>query len=171
MSRPVAKAKVPISVIERRIKSGRIFSQGSQPIPLVEPDRWSIRIVNTQISDSRLWEMQADKGWIHVASTDLAVKPEEVGFREQDGRVVRGTHGHEVLMKMERTEYAAVQKAKDQTNRELTFSQKALRPAIANVAAQSVDAGGLGDGGQGADFLSRAQLHVADSLERVRLDE
>lgn len=167
----VSQAKAQISVIERRLKSGRIFSQGSQPLPMKEPGRLTVRVVNTQISDSRLWEMQADKGWTYLTRDDLAVSPEEVGFREQDGRLVRGTHGYEVLMCMPARDYEAVQKQKDTSNRETTFSKKHIQSAVTSRAAASVEDGGLGTDGRGAEFLDRAQLTVVDSLERVRLDE
>lgn len=159
--------KREISVVERRLKSGSIFSAASRPIPLVEPDRWTVRIVNTQISDARLWEMQADKGWIYAEVSDLAVKPEEIGFREQDGRVVRGTQGHEVLMKMPKQDYAKIQKAKDDANRKNTFSQKAIKDSI--LGAVQAEPGG----DQGADFLSRniQNITVTDSREAVSLED
>src|SRR3990167_4134269 len=146
---PVTKKKA-ISVVERRLKSGRIFSAGSKPLPLVDPDRWTTRIVNSQISDARLYEMQAEKGWVYLDAADLSVKPEEVGFRVLDGRVVRGTQGQEVLMKMERSDYAAIQQQKDQENRKQTFSVAANKSAI--VTAAQTQPGG----DQGAEFLHRA---------------
>lgn len=159
--------KREISIIERRLKSGSIFSASSRPIPLNEPDRWTVRIVNTQVSNNHLYEVQADKGWVYVAVDDLAVEPHEVGFRVQDGRVVRGEHGHEVLMKMEKADYAAIQKAKDAANRANTFGSKAIKQTILS-AAQSEP-----DGERGADFLSRnlENISVTDSREAVSLDE
>jgi hypothetical protein len=160
------KAKA-ISIVERRLKSGSIFSASSKPVPLVDPDRWTIRIVNSQISDNRIWDMQADKGWVYAAPSDIAVPLHEIGFREQDGRVVRGQHGHEVVMKMERDDYAAVQKAKDAENRKQTFGAKATKEAILSAAA------GEQDGDRGAEFLSRAvqTVNVSDSRELVNLEE
>ena len=152
--------KRPISVIERRLKSGSIFGTSSKPIPLTEPDRWTIRIINSQISDGHIYDIQAEKGWVYAEPADLAVQPHEVGFREMAGRLVRGDKGSEVLMKMERKDYAAIQKAKDQANRTQTFGKKATQQAILNAAGT-----GLGD--QGASFLERAlpsQIEVKDSL-------
>ena len=109
----MAKSKPTISVVERRLKSGSIFATSGRPIPLKEPKRWTLRIVNSQISDGRVWDMLAEKGWAYLEVDDLAVPAQEIGFRVQDGRIVRGTHGSEVLMKMEQADFAAVQKQKD----------------------------------------------------------
>ena len=129
--------------------------QSSKPIPLAEPDRWTVRIANSQISEGHIYDLQSEKGWVYASAADLAVAPHEVGLTERDGRLVRGDKGSEVLMKMERADYAAVQKLKDQTNRVQTFGQKATKAAIMNAASA-----GLGD--QGASFLQRA---VPNSLE------
>lgn len=165
----MAKAvKKEISIVERRLKSGSIFSAGSKPIPLVDPSRWQVRVVNTQISDARQWEMQAEKGWVYLEAADLAVQPHEIGFRELDGRLVRGAHGHEVLMKMEQADYRAIAKHKDTTNRANTFSPKANKDAI--LAAASAREG---DGDQAASYLQRAvqNVKITDSVERVPLED
>ena len=159
--------KRPLSIVERRLKGGSIFGTSSKPIPLVEPDRWSLRVVNSQISNTRVYDMQAEKGWTYATVEDLAVKPEEVGLRELDGRIVRGTHAEEVLMKMERADYRAIQKVKDATNREQTFGKKAIKDTILGAVQQEPD------GDRGADFLNRSinRITVKDSLERVDLSE
>ena len=158
-------AKVPISVVDRRLKSGAIFGLGSQEIPLKEPRRWSLRVINTQLSNKRLWDVQAKLGWIYATPDDLAVKPEEIGFRELDGHVVLGTHGEEVLMKMPRDRYASVQKVKDAENRRTTFGEEATKRAIATAQAES------GASGAALAALDRAQLTVIDSAERVSLEK
>lgn len=160
-------AKREISIVERRLKSGSIFSAGSRPIPLVEPHRWTIRIVNTEISDARAWDMQAEKGWIYAETADLAVQPHEIGFREQDGRLVRGQRGQEVLMKMAIKDYKAIQAHKDGENRLRTFSAKANKDAILSAAQTQPG------GDHGADFLSRTiqSMEIKDSLERVPLED
>lgn len=174
MARTPTKQKAPISVVERRLKSGAVFGLGSKAIPLIEPERWTLRVINTQLSDARLWEIQAEKGWIYVLPEDLAVKPQEIGFRELDGHVVRGTHGQEVLMKIPRPDYLAVQRAKDVHNRKMTFGTRATKDAIVQAAARSYQddgSGGLDGSGRAADVLDRAQLVVNDSLERVAFDK
>lgn len=162
----MAKVKKAISIVERRLKSGNIFSAGSKAIPLAEPGRWAIRVVNTAISDDRLWQMQAEKGWVYAEEADLAVAPHEIGFRVLDGRIVRGQQGQEVLMKMERTDYAAIQKQKDAENRTRTFSKTANKSAMVGAASA-----GLGD--EAATFLNRAiqSVEIKDSLETVNLED
>lgn len=164
----MAKAKKAISVVERRVQSGSIFRAGSRPIPLKEVDRWELREVNSAISDQHLYEMQADKQWTYLAVEDLDVKPEDIGYRVLDGRLVKGQQGHIVLMKMEKSDYKAVQKAKEAENRRQTFGKKAVRQSILSQAA-----GAEGVGDEGADFLARNlnKIQVTDSLERVSLDE
>ena len=151
--------KKPITVIERRLKSGSIFGTSSKPIPLTEPKRWTVRIVNSQVSEGHVYDLQAEKGWVYAEASDLAVQPHEVGFRDMGGRLVRGDKGSEVLMKMEREDYRAIQTAKDAANRKSTFGSRATKQAIINAASAQ-----LGD--QGADFLHRSvnSVEVKDSL-------
>ena len=157
--------KRDVSIVERRLKSGQVFSAGSKPIPLIDPEQWEVRIVNSQIHDTHLWSMQADKGWVYLAPEDLAVSPNEIGFRVQDGRVVRGTHGQEVLMKMPKSDYRAIQKAKDAQNRQNTFGKKQVKAAIVGAAGQA-------EGSQSAEFLDAQlnQVRIVDTRERVPLD-
>lgn len=161
-----AKEKRPLSIVDRRLASGTIFGSNSQPIPLVEPDRWTLRIVNTKVSNSHLYNMQAEKGWVYAAPEDLAVKPEEVGLQVLDGRVVRGTQGDEVLMKMEKQDYKSIQKMKDAENRKRTFGLKQNKTDIVNAAA-----GSLGE--EGAAYLNRAinRVNIVDSREPMQADE
>lgn len=162
------RPKPTISLAERRVKSGALFAAGSRSIPLTEPGRWALRVVNTDISDARLWEMQADKGWTYAAPEDIDIEPQEIGFRVQDGRLVRGTRGSEVLMKMPTEDFRQIQAEKDRHNRVNTFGRQALKSAIVGAAATQ-----LQDGGRGAEFLDRAvhRIGVKDSLERVNLDD
>ena len=165
MARP--KTKKPITIVERRLQSGSVFGTSSKPIPLVEPERWEIRIVNSQISNDHLYTMQSDKGWVYAHPEDLAVDPKEIGFVVLDGRIVRGQQGQEVVMKMERADYRAIQTQKEVSNRQQTFGAKANKQAILNAVQGEVD------GDRGADFLNRAvqSITVTDSTERVSLDE
>ena len=162
-------AKREISVVERRLKSGSIFAAGSRALPLAEPDRWAVRWVDTSdTTRNRQWEMQAEKGWVYLEEADISVPLSDLGLRVQDGRVVRGTHGTEVLMKQLKSDYTAIKKMKDAENRKNTFSQRANKAAILAAAGQLE-----GDGDQAADFLNRAvnSISVTDSRERVSLDE
>lgn len=163
--------KPAISVVERRLKSGAIFRAASSSIPMREVGRWALYIGNADISPQRIHELLAQKGWAYVSREDLAIEPEAIGFREMDGRIVSGQHGHEILLKMERADYAKVQAEKDRLNREQTFSKKGITDTLVNQAAQDEDKGGLGRDGRAAEFLSRAPLGVVDSRERVSLDD
>lgn len=158
--------KKSVSVIERRLKSGQVFTAGSRNIPLVEPSRWTLRIANSQVRDGHLHDLIGDKGWEFADKADLAVDPIEVGFRELDGRLVRGDKGQEVLLKMAKKDYQAVVTMKDQENRKNTFSDKAIKQTIINAASKD-----LGD--QGASTLDGAlkSVHVTDSRERVSLED
>lgn len=166
MGRP-PKEKKPISLVERRMKTGSIFAASAREIPMKEAGRWAIRIVNSAISYSHLLDMKEQKGWVFADPDDLAVKAEDVGFRILDGRIVRGTHGEEVLMKMERSDYAAVQKMKDQMNRQTTFGKKAVKASILEAAGKEPG------GDEGADYLNRttSSMTVTDSIERVHLED
>lgn len=144
----VTPPKRKLSVVERRLASGSVFTASSRPIPLKEPDAWVLRVVNTAISDDRLYAMQAEKGWVYALPEDLAIDPVEVGLKVLDGRIVRGDKGTEVLMKMPTAEFAAIQKMKDAENRKMTFGKKATKDAILSAASQQ-----LGD--EGTEFLSR----------------
>lgn len=161
-----AKAKTPITVVERRLKSGKIFGTSSKPIPLNEPDVWTVRMVYSKISNSHLYDMQAEKGWVYASASDLAVKPEEVGLREQDGRLVRGIQGDEVLMKMLLSDYRLIQKEKDRVNRKQTFGNKALKEAVVTRASEQEDGGD-----EGADFLSRSINRITVTDMRGGPDE
>lgn len=162
-----AKEKKPISIVDRRLASGSVFSASSRPIPLVEPERWTLRIINTQISDQRLWEVQAEKGWVYAELADLAIDPAEVGFRVLDGRIVRGTQGDQVLMKMEKADYKAIQKMKDAENKKITFGDKAkVKQDIVTAAAGQL-------GPEAADFLNAhvKGVDIKDGRELVSLED
>ena len=141
--------KKKISIIDRRLQSGSIFGTSSKPIPLKEPALWTLRIVNSKVNNQHLYDMQAEKGWIYAVVDDLAVRPDEIGFRELDGHVVRGTQGEEVLMKMPAKDYKLVQKEKDKVNRAQTIGKKAARDTIMGAMHAAGDE-------QGAEFMQRA---------------
>lgn len=159
--------KRKISVIERRLKSGSIWAVSAGGIPLKEPKRWTLRIVNAEVRNGRVREMQHDKGWEFAEPGDLAVEPYEVGFSILDGRIVRGQHSQEVLMKMERADYAEVVKLKEQAVRKDTFGTKAAKQTVLNAAAVEDPTGNA------SDFLNRAinSIQVEDSIERIPIEE
>lgn len=158
--------KKEISIIDRRLQSGSIFGTSSKPIPLKEPKAWTLRIVNSDVNNQHLYDMQAEKGWVYATLDDLAVKPDEIGFREQDGRIVRGTKGTEVLMKMPAADYKLVQREKDKVNRAQTLGRKAARNTIMGAMHAAGD-------DQGAAFMEKAlqSAKIEDGVERVPLGQ
>ena len=160
------KQKKDITVVERRLQSGTIFRSGSKPIPSNPEGQWTFREANSQISDQHVYEYRADKGWDYATAADIACEPTDVGFREMDGRLVKGDKGHLVLMKMAVSDWNQIVKAKDRQNRENTFSKAKTKSAI--LAAAGTE---LGD--EGTDFLARNvnKIQITDSRERVALDE
>jgi hypothetical protein len=156
--------KRAISIIERRLQSGSIFGTSSKPIPLKDPKAWALRIVNSKVNNQHLYDMQAEKGWIYVVLDDLDVRPDEIGFRELDGRIVRGTQGEEVLMKMPLADFKLVQKEKEKVNRSQTLGKKAVRNTIMGAMHAAGD-------DQGAAFMEKAlnSAKIEDGVERVPL--
>jgi len=158
------KAKRPMSVVERRILSGSAYGVEGLGMPLAHPDQIAVRTVNSQISETHLYDMKAKKGWEYAEVADLAVDPAEIGFREQDGRLVMGEKGHLVLMKQDLGAQKEIAAMKDRANREQTFGAKAIKADIVGAAAQH-----LGD--EAATFLSQQPITVRDSRERVTLED
>lgn len=160
-------AKREVTLIERRIQSGDPYGGGSLPIPLVEPQRWYVRTINTKIADNHLARVLR-LGWVYADVADLACDPADFGFSVGDGgRITLGERGAEVLMKVPLKQYGVIQKMKEAKNRENTFGAKANKAAILNAAQNEPG------GDQGADFLNRTIRHmdIKDSLERVALEE
>ena len=143
-------AKTPvISVIERRLQGPSVFRESSQPIPLKEPKRWTLRWENPSINPNHLWDLIHVKGWTYTEPDDLSCGAEEIGAFVEDGRIVRGERAQrEILMKMLARDYARVQKRKtDETIRQ-TFGKKQLKEAIVSgVAAEH--------GEQASDYIAK----------------
>ena len=123
MARPRSETDAPdpnprVSVIARRLRNP--FGTPSREIPL-RGDKASGWVVRTFSADpehpNRHYDAVHRMGWVPLTTQDLAVSAESLGFTEAtDGRVVRGPHGHEVLMAMPQKEFDAIQKAKSIEN-------------------------------------------------------
>jgi hypothetical protein len=100
------------------------------PIPLVDPDRWTARIVDNKDDDQdRVEELIAD-GWQYLNPDDLAVNSKDIGFKVMNSHVVRGDHGEEVLLKILTVDLAAFEE-KDRLRTPTPVEVKAeLREAI-----------------------------------------
>lgn len=158
--------KRDLSIADRRRAAGSIFGTGSKPIPIKEPQKWVIRNVNSKVSNQHVYNMRAEKLWEFVTPADLDCTLDEIGYRELDGRVVRGERGEEVLMKMPKRDYQEIQHDKDTTNRKTTLGAKAAKETILGAMH------GAGDE-QGAEFMRRAlrTAKIEDATERVSLEQ
>lgn len=157
--------KPPISIIDRRLKAGSIFASVSIELPAKEPGRWVFREVNTAISDDHLWNMLHKKLWTYAYASDLDCEPGAFAYREQDGKLVKGTRGEVVLMKMPRTDYETIQAEKGRQNRLNTFGS--VKQSIVSAADRADQSG------RGAEMLDRhlKGLSITDSRELVPLDD
>ena len=137
----MAKKTPTISVIERRIQGGaaNVHRAGSRPIPLKQTG-WELYWCNTQISPTQLWDLLHVKGWVYCEPDDLDCPVEEIGAIVRDGRIVMGTRGDEVLLKMTTENWKIVQQMKTEDNIKQTFGKKQIKDAIvAGVAAEHGD--------------------------------
>lgn len=134
-------AKTPtISVIERRLQGPSVFRTSSQPIPLREGKKWTVRWVNTKVSTDHLYDFKNNKGWDYATPDDLDCPVDEAGGFVRDGRIVRGDRGEEVLMKMLSKDLARVVKKKTEEANKQTFGKKEVKAAIvAGAAAEHGD--------------------------------
>ena len=147
-----------ISVIERRLQGPSVFRANQEPIPLVNPKAWTVRwVMVDEHRHDRLWEMQHKKGWVYADQSDLACPVEDMGARVENGRIVRGTRGSEVLMKMATKDYAKVVKAKDAEVTKQTFGTKQMKQAIVE--------------GVGATHGERAAEFVAQNVNAITVQD
>lgn len=155
----MAKKALPkVSVLERRKRNP--FGAPSVPITLSTPGRWAIRIINTAMKAGRYHDIVHNKGWVPVGATELDGKPDELGFRVMEDRLVRGEHGEEVLMKMPQADFDEIQKAKAEHNIKGLGQKRALEDAAQRTAAQ------FGD--EAAETVYNSKMTVNDS--RVAMD-
>lgn len=154
-----------ISVMERRLQRG-VFHQGSHGIPLKHPEKWVTRIVDSKITTDRPWVMQ-EKGWVYLEPDDLAVSPDQIGWKvSADGKIVRGEHGRDIVMKMAKADWDLLNQHKTRENLKQTFGTKQVKNAMVNAAAAA-------HGEEAAEYVSKhAQtMDIKDSRERVPLGE
>lgn len=156
----MAKKQLPkVSVIDRRL--AHPFGAPSVPITLKDGQQWAIRIANDRVRTGRIYQM-ANMGWTFVEASEIDGKPADFGFRELDGRLVRGEHGEEVLMKMPQDDFDAIQDAKARLNHK-NLGAKQTRDAVAQETAVKF-------GPQAGDVVHQ-NIEVTDSRERVELED
>lgn len=157
------------SRIERRL-SGNPLLGTALAIPSKQKDDKGrsllvFRIADADIGVDHIWRTK-EKGWDFAEPGDIDGRPEDYGgFDVRDNRLVRGPKGSQVLMKMRRSDYDAIQVAKTAHNRTLVGA-KSLKEGIVSAASAE-----LGD--EGANFLHRSlgNVQVADTYEKVPKDE
>lgn len=155
-------------IIERRLANPH--AAGSLEIPCKQKDRQNrsllvFRIVSGDIGPDHIYRTVKIKGWEFAVPEDIDGNPEDYGFTLTNGRLVRGARGQDVLMKMRRVDFDAIQAEKTKRN-SAAVSGRATKQAIVDNASHE-----LGD--EGADFLNRniSNLSIRDTMERVPVDE
>jgi len=154
------KATPKVSVLERRLENP--FGAPSVDIQLKE-GQWALRVINANVRSGRIYEVIHHKGWEFVLTDELPMKPEELGFRNLDGHVVRGEKGEEVLVKMPKKMFDDIQQAKAEHNIKGLGKKQTLESAAQMAAAQ-----GLGD--QAAETIYRSNMQINDSRVSVDLE-
>jgi len=159
----MAKKLPKVSVLDRR--KLHPFGAPSQPVTLKTPGLWAIRIVNSKSRTGRLHDVIHNKGWVYVTPEELDGTPDELGFEAKDGRIVRGEHGEEVLVKMLQSDFDEIQAAKGRLNLK-NLGGKQMRDAVAQDAAKE-------HGSQAGDAVARQfdNMDVKDGRERIELED
>lgn len=160
MPRKPKVADLPkIDVLERRLQHP--FGAPSVAIQLKDGLKWAIRWVNDHVRTGRVYQTQS-MGWEFVGADEIVGRPADLGCRVLDGRLVRGEHGEEVLMKMPQEMFDKIQWAKARVNLENLGGSKAKQQAADAVAKQ------FGD--EAAETVYRSNMEVTDSRVAVDLE-
>lgn len=157
---PAAKPLPKVSVLDRRL--AHPFGAPSPSITLKTPGDWEIRIFNKDVRTGRIHDAVNKLGWVFVEADELDGQPDEYGFRVLDGRLVRGEHGAEVIMKMPRSSYLQIQQRKAEENLKALGSKK-TREDVAQRTAQQF-------GAQAGDTVFQ-HVKVEDSREQMELED
>lgn len=142
--KPAAPAKPVVQVTSRRnaalqrrlAPGGNVFGGGSRAIPLKEPQRWHTRVDNDFADAQQVYRSVHEHGWEPLTVDDLACKPEEVGLRlNEQGYLVRGVQGREVVLKMAKEDYREVERLKTEANMRGIGSPSKTKQHMAEAAA------------------------------------
>lgn len=151
-----------VSVLERRLKNP--FGSPSEGVKFKEGD-WMARWFSESLRTGRIHQA-VTMGWDFVLPEDLAVPAADLGFQAIDSRVVRGDAANrEVLMKMPKSDFEAIQKAKADKNLSMLNSGKKLKEEAANRATSHF---GTDEAGEA---IYNSDLDVRDSRVAYELDE
>lgn len=159
-TKPAVTADIPkIDVLERRL--AHPFGAPSVPITLKDGGAWAIRWVSDGVRTGRVHQIQG-MGWDFVTPEELDGRPADFGCRALDGRLVRGEHGEDVLVKMPQEMFNKIQWAKAAKNLENLGGTKGKTQAAEAVAKEF--------GSEAADTVYRSQMEVTDSREIMDLE-
>jgi hypothetical protein len=152
----------PDDIIAKRL-AGEPFGLRSDQIPMREPGKWALRISNSGVSDSRHYDMVHKFGYQPFTVADLpdGISANSIGFRvAEDGQtLVRGVRGDEVIYKMAKASYDAIQMAKAEKNLDGMKSETKAR----NQAAEAVAAH---QGSEAGDYIAKhATITIKDSKQ------
>lgn len=132
MAKETTEKPLPkVSILDRRL--AHPFGAPSVPITLKTKGQWAMRVVYAKLRSGRLHQME-QAGWVFVTPKEIDGRPEDLGFRAVDDRLVKGEHGDEVLMKMPQKDFDAIQMRKAEINlKNLGSSQ--TRDSVAQATA------------------------------------
>ena len=129
----MAKKQLPkVSVIDRRL--AHPFGAPSVPITMKDGQQWAIRIANDKVRAGRVHQM-GQLGWTSVEPSEIDGTASDYGLRVMDGRLVRGEHGEEVLMKMPQADYDAIADRKAELNLK-ALGSAATKASVAQATSQ-----------------------------------
>ena len=139
----MAKEKSTIQVtprqndaLARRLSSSNPHGTGQRKIPLKEPKRWQLYIANDYNNEDELYRMVHDLGWEPLHVDDLACKPSDIGFRvSEDGHLVRGPQGREMIFKMAIEDYRVLEQRKTEANNATIGKPGKTKQAVTNAVA------------------------------------
>jgi len=165
VKKPRVTAVARRDVITRRLANP--MGNESLEIPSHPKGKWIFYIGNSAMAPDRIWRLRQRKGWEFALPEDSGGggTPEDFGFDQRNGRLVRGDRGSEVLMKMDVDEWKLIQQAKSDAN---TKAMKGIKDIPQRAASE------LGDEGpQAADFLHQSLKHVeiTEKREVVRAED
>lgn len=157
---PADTANVPkIDVLERRL--AHPFGAPSVAITLKDGQAWAIRWVSDSVRTGRIHQILG-MGWEFVTPEEIDGRPADYGCRVLDGRLVRGEHAEDVLVKMPQAMFDKIQWAKAAKNLENLGGTKGKTQAAEAVAKQF--------GPEAADTVYRSSMEVNDSREIMDLE-
>ncbi len=154
----MAKKLPKVSVIDRRL--AHPFGAPSVPITMKDGHEWALHIANDKVRSGRVHQM-TQLGWTFVDPQEIDGQPGDFGLRILDGRLVRGEHGEEVLMKMPQADFDAIADRKASLNLK-ALGSNATKAAVAQATSQEY-------GDQAGETVFK-NIDVNDGRERVELE-